>query len=90
MTPDIWIIAEQRNGQLQSVSFELLTRGIALAWKRQAQLSAVIFGSGIPDAELQKLIDCGADRVLAVDAPELAEFDFESQAAALGIDRRLG
>ena len=83
MTPDIWIIAEQRNGQLQSVSFELLTRGLALAGKRQARLSAVIFGSGIPDAELQKLIDCGADRVLAVDAPELADFDLESHAAAL-------
>ena len=83
MRTDIWIIAEQEQGRLQSISFELLTRGLKLAEQRQARLNAVLFGHDIADAELQKLIDCGADRVLVMEAVELAAFDLETYAAAL-------
>lgn len=76
-TEELWILAEQRHGELQSVSFELLTRGLELAKQHQFRLNAVIFGSGLTDGVLQELIDRGADRVIAVDAPELAEFNLE-------------
>ncbi len=83
MAADIWILAEQRQGKLLPVSFELLTRGAAVAAKRGGRLHAVVFGHNLAEAELQKLIDCGADRVLAAEAPELAEFDLEACAAVL-------
>lgn len=79
----LWILAEQRHGELQSVSFELLARGLELAKQRQLRLNAVVIGSNLTDDVLRGLIDRGADRVIAVDAPELAEFNLELYAANL-------
>ena len=81
--PDIWILAELQHGRLLDIAFELLARGRELADQRQARLTAVLFSAGLPDAELQRLIAGGADRVLAAEAPEFAEFALEGQAAAL-------
>ena len=39
----VWILAEQVDGKIQRVSYELLTRGIELAQKRGCELSAVLF-----------------------------------------------
>lgn len=71
---NIWILAEQWQGKVQRISHELLTRGLELAAKRNAKLTAVIFGDKFDDAELQELIDCGADEVLVVSALQLADF----------------
>jgi len=81
--PDIWILAEQRHGRLLDIAFELLARGRELADRRRARLTAVLFSAGLPATELQRLIAGGADRVLAAEAPEFAEFALEGQAAAL-------
>ena len=81
--PEIWILAEQRHGRVLDVSFELLARGRTLAEQRQARLGALLFSAGLPEAELRRLVAGGADRVLAVEAPEFAEFALEEQAAAL-------
>ena len=81
--PDIWILAEQRHGRLLDIAFELLARGRELADRRRARLTAVLFSAGLPEAELQRLIAGGADRVLAAEAPEFAEFALEGQAATL-------
>ena len=79
----IWILAEQKDGQLCEVSYELLNWAAALAEKRNLALSALIFGDQLPDQELQKLILRGADRVLHVTAAELAVFQPEPYAACL-------
>ncbi|HOK04788.1 MAG TPA: electron transfer flavoprotein subunit alpha/FixB family protein [Victivallales bacterium] len=71
---DIWILAEQKEGKLLSISFELITRGIGLARKRNSKLVAIIFSDGINDDELRKLILCGCDLVLSVESPELKNF----------------
>ena len=71
---NIWILAEQEAGEVKSVSYELLTRGLALAEKSGRKLCAMIFGNNISEDGLKELIARGAERVLAVEAPELEHF----------------
>ncbi len=80
---DIWILAEQQDARVTRIGHELLTRGRDLADKRGARLSAVVFGHEIDDGDLHELIARGADRVLAMEAPQLGHFLPEPQAACL-------
>jgi electron transfer flavoprotein alpha subunit len=57
----IWVFAEQREGVIAGVSFELLGAGKRLADTLGAELSAVLFGGTADDAG--ELIKWGADRV---------------------------
>jgi electron transfer flavoprotein alpha subunit len=79
----VWILAEQSAGRVQRVSHELLTRGRLLADKRGTDLTAVILGQAISREDLQELIERGADRVLAMEAPQLEHFLPEPYAACL-------
>jgi electron transfer flavoprotein alpha subunit len=67
---DVWVFCEQKNGVIQSVSFELLGEGKKLAKKLGSKLCAVILGSGI-EPKVEELSSRGADKVYIVDAPEL-------------------
>ena len=80
---DVWTLAERRGGQLHSVSFELLTRGRALAGARGCRLCSVVLGDEIPVAEPEELIARGADRVYVVEDAALGDFLVESYAGAL-------
>ena len=71
---NIWILAEQDAGEVKAVSYELLTRGLALAEKSGRKLCAMIFGNNISEDGLNELIARGAERVVAVEAPELEHF----------------
>ncbi|MBN1554027.1 MAG: electron transfer flavoprotein subunit alpha/FixB family protein [Phycisphaerae bacterium] len=79
----VWILAEQSKGRVLRVSHELLTRGIELAEKRGCDLTAVIFGHQISTDDLHELIARGADRVIAMEAPELEHFLVEPHAACM-------
>jgi len=79
----VWILAEQSAGKVQRISHELLARGRDLADKRQTELTALIFGHNIRDDDLQELVERGADRVLAMEAPVLEHFLVEPYAACL-------
>src|SRR5512139_1002643 len=79
----VWILAEQSAGRVQRVSHERLSRGRMLADKRGTDLTAVILGHGIRQEDLQELIERGADRVLAMEAPQLEHFLPEPYAACL-------
>ena len=70
----VWILAEQSGGRVLRISHELLTRGRELADKRGTDLTAVIFGQNIDQPGLEELIERGADRVIAMEAPELGHF----------------
>jgi len=64
----IWVFAEQRDGRLKGVAYELLAKGRELADSLKTELSAVCFGHGID--EINQLIACGADKVYLVDSPD--------------------
>ena len=79
----VWTIAEQHNGKLKDVSFELLARGRSLADSLDTKLASVLIGSGVSEKELQRLIAGGADEVYSLQRPELAEFVCESYSKVL-------
>jgi len=75
---DVWTIAEQYNGKLKAVSFELLARGRALADKLRVKLISVLIGDGVAEDDLRELILRGADEVYAVQDWRLKDFVCES------------
>ena len=80
---DIWIVAEQWEGKLEDISFELLTRGLDLQKQRECKLNAMVFGDEIEYSELQRLIDCGADKVICVKNSLLKYFKIEPYAKCM-------
>lgn len=78
----VWIVAEHHNGEVHSVSFELLGAGRKLADKLQVELAAVLIGDQLQE-KAKQLIGYGADRVYLVEDQELARFNDESYSQVL-------
>ena len=72
----IWVFIEQKNGRVQSVSYELLGKAQELAKKLNTSVSGVLLGNKLED-QLDELIFCGADNIYLVESPELANFQDE-------------
>jgi len=79
----VWTIAEQHEGSLKDVSFELLARGRSLADDLDTKLASVLIGAEVSEEEMQKLIERGADEVYSLQHPHLAEFSCESYSKVL-------
>lgn len=79
---DVWVFAEQHDGRIQPVTYELLGEGRKLANDLGMDLCAVLLGSGISD-RAEALIFRGADKVYLADRPELAHFQDEVYAAVI-------
>ena len=79
---DVWVFAEQDDGTIQSVTYELLGEGRQLADDLDMDLCAVLLGSGV-DAQARELVARGADKVYLVDNPALAHFQDEPYTAIL-------
>jgi electron transfer flavoprotein alpha subunit len=70
---DVWVVAEQNDGALHDVGLELLSKGRELADRLGVRLGAVLLGAQTGDLA-QRLVECGADRVLAGEHPGLAHY----------------
>ena len=72
----VWIIAEQRHGELNPVSLELLGTARRLASELNQEVAALLLGSAedIDDPMAETLIHHGADRVLLARHPEFREY----------------
>ena len=79
----IWTIAEQHNGELKAVSFELLARARALADALDTRLASVVIGAEVAEAQLQELVLRGADEVYYIEDRRLAEFVCETWSSTL-------
>jgi len=66
----VWVFAEQRNGEIKSVAYELLARGRELADLLKTELCAVCLGTGVKGVD--SLTAAGADKVYLVDDPGFA------------------
>lgn len=73
----IWVYAEQREGVIQDVAFELLAKGRDLAAARQTELVAVLLGHNVKD-RAEELFHHGADKVILCDHPVLGPFDSDA------------
>ena len=69
----VWTLGEQREGDISTVSYELLAWGRELADKRGTTLASVILGHNIKE-KAESLIHHGADIVYVVDHPSLEHF----------------
>ena len=78
----VYIFAEQVDGKLSGIAFELLGKANELAKDLGTDVSAVLIGSGIKDLADQ-LAEYGADKVIVVDDPELKDYRTEPYAHAL-------
>ena len=70
---NVFVFAEQREGVIQSVAFELLGKARDLADDLGQKVVALLLGCGIKD-QAQTLIEYGADEVIVVDTPELKDY----------------
>ncbi|MCL5061690.1 MAG: FAD-binding protein [Nitrospirae bacterium] len=71
----VWVFAEQRDGNIASVAYELLGAGRRLADELKTELSAVLFGS--TGEQAQELIKWGADKVYHCKDPIFEKFNDE-------------
>ena len=85
---DVWVFAEQRQGTLTPVVFELLGEGRKLADKLDVKLCALLVGSNVKDL-IQTLIHYGADRVYCVDNELLEKYttDGYSKAVCIAVEK---
>jgi electron transfer flavoprotein alpha subunit len=70
----LMVFAEQREGKIHPVSYELLGKGTEIAQQLGIEVSAVLLGSGM-DEEINELFYYGAQKVYYIDHPVLADFD---------------
>ena len=72
----MWVIAEQENGQLMNVTFELLGAAKELCAKREEKCCAVLVTAAAGELP-QQLIAAGADVVYVVEDAKYADYDTE-------------
>ena len=70
---EVWVFAEQEEGKLAEIAFELLGKARELADKLGVKVGAVLMGSGV-EALAKPLFAGGADIVHLVDDPALKVF----------------
>ncbi len=69
----ILVYAEQREGRVHPVAYELLGKGRELATTLGEPVYAVVIGTGLANAA-EELVKRGADKVLVYDHPSLATY----------------
>ncbi|GAA0117259.1 electron transfer flavoprotein subunit alpha/FixB family protein [Clostridium senegalense] len=78
----VWVFAEQRDGELQKVSLELLGKGREIADKLGVELTALLIGHNVEDMA-KELTAYGADKVLLADKEELAHYTTDGYAKVI-------
>ncbi|MDY6045180.1 MAG: electron transfer flavoprotein subunit alpha/FixB family protein [Peptoniphilus sp.] len=82
MSKNVFVIAEQRDGELQKVSTELLGKARELADDLGQEVYAILLGENVKD-KADILIHHGADKVIVVDHPLLKEYVTEPYAKSI-------
>ncbi len=82
MADGIVAVTEQREGKFRKVSYEAVSEGRRIADALGTKLTAVVMGSGVQGLA-SELAAFGADRVLVLDDPALADFRVEAYTEAL-------
>ncbi len=82
MSKDIYVVAEQRDGNIAKVSLELIGEATKLAADLDQKVYAILLGDNIQD-KAQSLMEYGADGVVFVEDPILKEYVTEPYTKAL-------
>jgi electron transfer flavoprotein alpha subunit len=72
MPNEIWVLAEQQEGKVRKVTFELLSASVEFSKKTGSQVAAILLGSGLQEAV--KRLTPFADKIYLMDDPALASY----------------
>lgn len=78
----VYVFAQQVDNVINNIAFELIGKGKDLAQALDTEVTAVLVGSNV-EGLADELAEYGADKVIVVDDPELAEYRTEPYAHAL-------
>ena len=81
-TSGVFVFAEQVDGRLSRVTFELIGKARALAADLGGEVTAILIGDGV-QARAPELAARGADRVILIDDPALHDYTTEPYAHAI-------
>jgi len=79
---EVWVFAEQHNGQLEDTPIELMSKARHLADTLGVKLAATVLGNNVKDLAT-KLIHYGADKVYLVEHPLLGAYQTNSYAKVM-------
>jgi electron transfer flavoprotein alpha subunit len=82
MADTILVIAEQREGKLNRVSWETVAAAQAIAAETGWSIEAAVFGSGV-SSMAQEIAGKKLAKVYAIDSPKLAKYEPDGTVAAL-------
>jgi len=82
MSKDIYVLAEQRDGEIAKVAFELVGEATKLAADLEQKVVGILIGDQIKD-KAQSLIEAGADSVIVIEDKMLAEYVTEPYTKAI-------
>lgn len=82
MAKGIWVFAEQRNGQIKKVTYELLSAGRKVADSQGEELCAVLIGKGVAGLAAP-LGEYGADKVYLAESDTLENYTTDGYANVL-------
>ena len=82
MAQGVWTIAEQRDGELRKITYEIISEGRRLADALGQELTVVLLGDNIKD-KAAELGQYGADKVLVADDPRLGTYTTDAYVAVI-------
>ncbi|MBU1904536.1 MAG: electron transfer flavoprotein subunit alpha/FixB family protein [Proteobacteria bacterium] len=82
MAQGVWTIAEQREGEIRKITYELVSEGRRLADVLGQELTVVLLGSNVKD-KAAGLGQYGADKVLVADDPRLEPYTTDGYVAVI-------
>lgn len=82
MAQGVMAIAEQRNGEIRKVSYEVVSEGRRLADSLGQELTAILIGSNIKD-KASTFAHYGADKVLVADDPRLETYTTDAYVSVI-------
>ena len=82
MAQEIWIVAEQREGELRKISFELASEARRLADQMGQSVTAILLGSNIKE-NARELGKYGADKVIVADDNRLATYTTDAYVSVI-------
>ena len=82
MAQGVWTIAEQRDGAIRKITYEIVSEGRRLADALGQELTVVLLGSNIKD-KAAELGQYGADKVLVCDDPKLDPYTTDAYVSVI-------
>lgn len=82
MAQGVWTIAEQREGEIRKITYEIISEGRRLADASGQDLTVLLLGSNIKE-KAAEFGNYGADKVLVADDPRLAAYTTDAYASVI-------